>query len=179
MLRSLNGLSCSNIRFSSMANLSLIILNHLFGQVSNPILVLFPASSIWLVGTDEHVNFWLDNWIGSPLVNLINIPIYVDPSLTCKHFSAIVAGQWNIPLMVMRNPNIVSSILKIILLVSPIPDELVSLHTFDTFQFGCTLCGLVFLHIILLSFLRLVHRKRPTDDNLQLKGCIVISVCVL
>lgn len=117
------------------------------------------VSSIWLVGTDEHVNFWLDNWIGSPLVNLMNIPIYGDPCLNCKHFSPIVPGQWNIPLMVMRNPNIVSSILKIILSISPLPDKLVWLHTFDgnlsskqAFQFGCTLRDLVFLHIIRLSF---------------------------
>ena len=33
------------------------------------------ANSVWVVGTGENINFWTNNWLGDPLVDLLNLDI--------------------------------------------------------------------------------------------------------
>ncbi|CAL0327882.1 unnamed protein product [Lupinus luteus] len=68
-------------------------------------------NAIWLVGEGHGVNFWLDNWIGEPIVDLLNIPMHLQPSLKANCSSFIDGSRWIIP-TVLKNfsPSICNSI---------------------------------------------------------------------
>lgn len=80
------------------------------------------SNSVWIVGTGENINFWTDNWLGEPLLDILQI----DPNLhNC--FSGTVAdvihdGNFNLPGSLMP---LVSHFLDTVVLPSaPLPDLL-------------------------------------------------------
>ncbi|XP_019436006.1 PREDICTED: uncharacterized protein LOC109342483 [Lupinus angustifolius] len=54
-------------------------------------------NSIWLVGNGAKINYWFDNWLGSPLAHTLNIPHQLHSSLTAKVADFIPDQQWTIP----------------------------------------------------------------------------------
>ncbi|GAU36821.1 hypothetical protein TSUD_320580 [Trifolium subterraneum] len=54
-------------------------------------------NSIWLLGNGEDINFWNDNWCGTPLSDTFNIPDQIKQSLSSKVSDYIFNGQWNLP----------------------------------------------------------------------------------
>lgn len=153
-------------------------------------------NSLWLVGSGDEINFWNDNWIGTPLVDLLNISPAVRPLLSSTVSDAIVDGQWVLPHPVLHDAAVVSRISHVTLPTSPLPDKLVWIHARDgalsakiAFQFlnpvppaisretniwrSCIPPSHSFI------FWHLKHRKMPSDENLRLRGCTIVSVCVL
>ena len=43
----------------------------------------------WLIGRHSKVKFWTDNWLGSPLIDLISSPMILDPPL-----ESVVGDLW-------------------------------------------------------------------------------------
>ena len=39
------------------------------------------SESIWVIGRHSKVRFWLDNWLGSPLIDSIHEMIDMDPPI--------------------------------------------------------------------------------------------------
>lgn len=55
------------------------------------------ANFIWLIGNGEHINLWLDNWLGTPLVSIFNIHHTTYHHLNNKLSIFIADGKWKIP----------------------------------------------------------------------------------
>lgn len=51
---------------------------------------------IWQIGNGKKVNFWLDNWLGEPLVNIFNIHERYHRTLTSKVSDWWVNNSWKI-----------------------------------------------------------------------------------
>ncbi|XP_019418585.1 PREDICTED: uncharacterized protein LOC109329372 [Lupinus angustifolius] len=106
-----------------------ILYRHIFGNGNSPTQRYFKSSiwsgiksnwhtamsnSIWLVGEGKSINFWLDNWLGSTLVNSLNIPIEFHPSLLAKVADFTHDYKWTIPKLIHDLfPQIASSIADI------------------------------------------------------------------
>jgi hypothetical protein len=59
------------------------------------------ANTIWLIGSGKSILFWTDNWLGSPLVDTLNLPNNAPKSLTARVSSFITHGRWRIPRSVL------------------------------------------------------------------------------
>ncbi|XP_019433785.1 PREDICTED: uncharacterized protein LOC109340530 [Lupinus angustifolius] len=92
-----------------------ILYRHRFGSCNSPTQRYFKSSigpgiksnwhtamsnSIWLVGEGKSINFWLDNWLGTILVDSINIPDEVHPSLLAKVADFTHHYKWTIPKLI-------------------------------------------------------------------------------
>lgn len=153
-------------------------------------------NSVWIVGNGKDINLWLDNWMGTSLVGLLNTPSSMFSSLTMTLDAVINNGKWQIPSPLIDFPNVAEAISNITLPVSPLPDKLIWKHASD----GVLTSKLahLFLHpplarldwpaVIWRScippshsfvFWRLMLSKLPTDENLRFRGCTLVSVCVL
>jgi len=54
-------------------------------------------NSLWIVGTGEKIQFWTDNWLGEPLVDLLHIDPDFHGHLKGTVSEVIVNGGWNFP----------------------------------------------------------------------------------
>ena len=88
-------------------------------------------NSVWIVGNGKDINLWLDNWMGTPLVVMLNTPTRMLPSLTMRLDAVINNGKWKIPSPLVDYPNVAEAILKITLPVSPLPDKKIWKHAPD------------------------------------------------
>jgi len=151
------------------------------------------SNSLWVVGTDANINL-TDNWSGESLVDLFHIAPFLHDSFTAKVADVISDGDWNLPSDLL--PHVNSLLDTIALLVSPLPDSLVWTHSPDG---GLTskqalsflrLAAPLFAWVDLIwstcippshsfIFWRLMHGKMPTDENLNVRGCVVVSTCSL
>ncbi|XP_019432659.1 PREDICTED: uncharacterized protein LOC109339643 [Lupinus angustifolius] len=152
-------------------------------------------NSIWLVGERLNINFWKDNWLGDPLVELLDIPPHLHSSLHAKVDDFIHNSNWIIPdTLAIRHPMISKKIASTI--VSEGMDKFVWHNTNDgtlslkaTFACVCNhipqLSGLKHIwsaHIApSKSFIlwRLLKNRMPMDNNLQKRGCAMGSICNL
>ncbi|KAK3212808.1 hypothetical protein Dsin_017514 [Dipteronia sinensis] len=49
---------------------------------------------IWLIGENSQRDFWLDNWLGMPILNLLGIPDFLATHLQAKVSDFIRDGKW-------------------------------------------------------------------------------------
>jgi hypothetical protein len=76
------------------------IQHHIFSSIWSSIKDEFGVimdNSLWLLGNGEEINFWNDNWCGTPLVDLFNIPSHIGQFLSSRVSDYIQHGQWNLP----------------------------------------------------------------------------------
>jgi len=146
------------------------------------------------VGIGENIYFWTDNWLGEPLVDLLQI----DP-LFCADFigsdaDVIVDKGWDIPAEVLAAPGVAARLGSIVLPRTHLPDSLVWPHSANgklTAKLASTFlmpvdtiipwASMIWKTCIAPShsfiFWRLIHGKMPTDENICTRGCIIVSVC--
>jgi len=80
-------------------------------------------NSVWIIGNGNDINLWLDNWMGTPLVSLLNPPVHMYSSLTAKLSSVMVNGKWQIPKALIDFPSVAEQTLNITLPITPLPDK--------------------------------------------------------
>lgn len=59
------------------------------------------ANSVWIVGTGDKINCRTDNWLGTLLVELMQIPGAFHSGLSCSLHMAIVNLQIEVPSFVL------------------------------------------------------------------------------
>ncbi|KAK3184210.1 hypothetical protein Dsin_031496 [Dipteronia sinensis] len=152
------------------------------------------SESRWLVGRHSKVHFWTDNWLGDPLIDLVEDRSSLQPPLDS------VVGDiysdstgWDIPESFRAShPDVASEIEKVV--VSTDPDSLVWTCSLD----GVVSCKSAYDSLsevrssvfwgkqIWASFIppsrsvliwRLFHGKIPTDIALRARGYISPSRC--
>ncbi|KAF1877242.1 hypothetical protein Lal_00012013 [Lupinus albus] len=153
------------------------------------------SNSLWLVGDGSRVRFWKDKWIGSALVDRLNIPTELHASLVATVADYVSQSIWTIPRVLAETfPTVVEEIVN--LNISNAKDKLIWTGTTDgalSFKaaFLCLKpedaeihwCKKIWSASIppskSFTTWRLFHKRLPTDDNLQLRGCLLASKCSL
>ncbi|XP_019451747.1 PREDICTED: uncharacterized protein LOC109353840 [Lupinus angustifolius] len=153
------------------------------------------SNSIWLVGEGKNIHFWLDNWLGSPLVESLHIPDEFHPSFLSKVADFTQDCKWIIPKLIHDLfPQIASSIVDTI--ITDKGDQFVWQGTMDgslplkaAYNYirpnanHMNWCRFIWSDSIppskSFTTWRLFHRRMPTDENLQLRGCSLVSRCNL
>jgi len=154
------------------------------------------ANTRWIVGNGENIRLWFDNWLGSSLVTMLGLPTHLFPRLKATLACVITDGKWNIPPIILEYPLVAAQIMQVTLPVSPLPDKCAWIHSTDgelssklAFQFlnpappnlewatdiwrPCIPPSHSFI------FWRFMLSKLPTDENLQARGCTLVSMCPL
>ncbi|KAK0578736.1 hypothetical protein LWI29_015418 [Acer saccharum] len=150
--------------------------------------------SRWLVGRHSKVRFWTDNWLGDPLINLVEDRSSLQPSLDSVVGDIYSdATGWDIPTSFQAShPDVASEIEKVV--VSTDPDSLVwtcSLDgvvsyksTYDSLSevrssvfWGKQIWASFILPSRSILIWRLFHGKIPTDIALRARGYISPSRC--
>ena len=88
-------------------------------------------NTVWIIGNGSSINLWRDNWMGTPLVTLFNVPPSRFPTLDDKLDSIIDHGKWQIPKPLIDFPTVAESALKIILPMTPLADRRIWKHAAD------------------------------------------------
>ncbi|KAK0584291.1 hypothetical protein LWI29_010574 [Acer saccharum] len=150
--------------------------------------------SRWLVGRHSKVRFWMDNWLGDPLINLVEDRSSLQPPLDSVVGDIYSdATGWDIlASFKASHPDVASEIEKVV--VSTDPDSLVWTCSLD----GVVSCKSAYDSLsevrssvfwgkqIWASFIptsrsvliwRLFHGKIPTDIALRARGFISPSRC--
>jgi len=87
------------------------------------------SNLIFIVGSGENINFWKDNWIREPLVDLLHI----DPRYHDRFHGSVVSvihnGSWDLPSALNAIHDVASQLVFVTFL----------LHLSLTLLFGCTL----------------------------------------
>jgi ribonuclease HI len=150
------------------------------------------SNSIWIVGTGENINLWVDNWLGEPLIDMLQIDPDLSTCFTGLVVDVIQDGRWNLPGSLVP---LVSHLLDSVVLSSaPLPDMLAWQHSTDgtltakQAKVFMTPAAPVLVWPSLIwrpcippshafIYWRCFHGKMPTDDNLKTRGCVMASVC--
>ncbi|GAU46013.1 hypothetical protein TSUD_401350 [Trifolium subterraneum] len=155
------------------------------------------SNSVWVIGDGTNINYWTDNWLGEPLAGALNLPDNVCKTLNTRVCDLLENKRWLIPPIINAlAPWLVEEIRTVIIPLTPLEDKLVWKNSKD----GDLSAKDAYLHLTppptslhwatliwqgfippSCSFIlwRIIHNKMPTDDNLRLRGCTVVSVCVL
>lgn len=154
-------------------------------------------NSSWLIGSGVNIRFWTDRWLSNPIVDLLDFPESCHNSLQSKVADFICDGKWNLPMeLVTKYPALPAAIDQIVIPKFHDNDYLVwdcsasgnlsfkDAYTFlNKLQNPVTWGKLIWNHFIPPSrfFLiwRVIHNKLPTDENLKLRGCTIVSICCL
>ncbi|XP_019422999.1 PREDICTED: uncharacterized protein LOC109332473 [Lupinus angustifolius] len=151
--------------------------------------------SVRLIGNGKDTSFWRDNWIGSPIVDLLNIPDHIHPKLISSVADFSANNAWTIPQELFdKFPEVASSICstklsnykdRIFLTDSTngnlsLKDAYKSIMpSTDSRQW----CKLIWSSSIppskSFTLWRLINNRMPSDENLQARGCILASKCNL
>jgi len=150
------------------------------------------ANSIWIVGTGDSINLWSDNWLGEPLLNLLQIDPDFHSCFLGTVADIIQNGNFILPdsLLPLASPLLNSVVLP----TAPLPDLFVWQHSTDGIltakqaKLFMTPAApvldwpdLIWRPCIPPShafiFWRWFHRKMPTDENLRTGDCVTVSVC--
>ncbi|GAU31405.1 hypothetical protein TSUD_370540 [Trifolium subterraneum] len=175
-----------------------VIHHHIFSSLWSSIKEEFGVikdNSAWILGDGEDINFWNDNWCGTPLAEFFNIPLHVRPLLTSTVSDYLVDGQWSIPEQLSHAfPQLCNTLNQVTIPLEHAPDQLLWKHT-DSGDlslkdaYGFKMQNFDELHWATIiwntdippskSFLvwRLMHNKVPTDENLMVRGCNMPSMC--
>ncbi|XP_019435167.1 PREDICTED: uncharacterized protein LOC109341679 [Lupinus angustifolius] len=158
---------------------------------------LIKDNSIWLLGDGSSINYWLDNWLGSSIADLLAIPYPISSVLQARVADFMQDSSWIIPEWLARlHPTVCQQIMN-----TPIPsattdDRLAWLHSIDgslsmkeaylftkPAQTHLNWCKQVWSISIppSKSFLtwRLYNNRLPTDENLKARGMAMGSICNL
>ena len=150
-------------------------------------------NSLWIVGIEDRIHFWTDNWLGATLVDLMNLYVAFHRHLKGMFLEAIANGGFILPTALTDLGDIKDRVDNIALPHSPLPDVLVWKHSSDgtlsskhAHSFLCpqaaTMPWAEYIWNVAVPpshsfiFWRLHHGKMPTDENLRHRGCIVVSV---
>ncbi|CAL0303089.1 unnamed protein product [Lupinus luteus] len=152
-------------------------------------------NSVWIIGDGQRTDFWIDNWLGEPLIDTLNIPWNLQHNLKASVADFINDHSWIIPqslsALYPQLPALISSTS-----ISSDPDILVWKNSSD----GFLTVKEAYIHFnhgsvhsnwgkIMWSYSiplaksfttwRLLNNKMPTDENLQSRGCAISSICNL
>ncbi|XP_019447270.1 PREDICTED: uncharacterized protein LOC109350495 [Lupinus angustifolius] len=152
-------------------------------------------NSVWIIGNGQKTNFWLDNWLGEPLVDTLNIPLNLHNHLKASVADFISNEAWIIPhTLTTKYPNLTSQFCNII------PNSETDKLAWKSSTHGLLSAKDAYLHLnpgsvqhnwgAILWFdtippsksftaWRLLNNKMPTDDNLKRRGCVMASICNL
>ncbi|XP_019437071.1 PREDICTED: uncharacterized protein LOC109343269 [Lupinus angustifolius] len=93
---------------------------------------LIMENSIWLLGNGNNINYWLDNWLGYPLTDLLGIPNPISSVLLAKVANFIHDSSWIIPSWMARlHPEVCQQIVKTPISNASMDDMLAWLHSSD------------------------------------------------
>jgi hypothetical protein len=168
-----------------------VIHHHIYSSLWSSIKEEFGTildNSIWLIGNGESINFWNENWCGTPLTEIFNIPTQIRPLLTSTVSDYLVNGQWIFPQQLTQAfPNLVNMVNHVITPVVPAPDQLIwkhtdsgdlqlkdayqfILHNFQELHWAKTIWNSDIPPSKSLLVWRLMHDKLPTDEKLSLRS---------
>jgi len=154
------------------------------------------SNSLWIVGTGNNIHFWTDNWLGEPLVDLLNISADFHGQLTGMVSEVIVDGTWIMPAAIADFGDIQQRLESLIIPCTQLMDVLAWKYALDghlTLKLACSFlrpqapvlpwAASIWSAAIPPShsfiYWRLYHRKMPTDNIFCSRGCVVVSVCSL
>lgn len=155
------------------------------------------SNSIWQLGDGRSINFWLDNWLGRPLVDYMPIPIHLHKLLKASLADFIHENKWMIPAPLLSHfPEIANDIRQIIIPKFCAADQLVWKHSISAslalkyafLHFKPSMPVVPWCNLIWNSFIppsksfiawRLICNRMPTDDNFHKRGCVTVSICSL
>ena len=66
------------------------------------------SNSLWIVGTGDNIQFWSDNWLGEPLLDLLKVASYLHENFAGTVADVIMNGRWNIPQDLLDVPEVAS-----------------------------------------------------------------------
>jgi len=149
-----------------------------------------------VVGTGDKIYFWIDNWLGEPLVDILHIDPMVHINFNGLLSDVITNGAWNFPAEVSSVPAVSSRLSSIVLPSSAIPDLLScplapngKLTAKFSFSFLKSQTPLVPWASVIwkpcirpshsFSFWRLAYGRMPIDETLCSRGCAMVSMCSL
>lgn len=89
------------------------------------------ANSLWIVGTGVNIHFWSDNWLGEPLLDLLQVAPHFHDNFDGTVANVILNGRWNIPQELLDVPQVVAHIGTVVLPTSNLSNLLVWLHSSD------------------------------------------------
>ncbi|CAI8601164.1 unnamed protein product [Vicia faba] len=151
----------------------------------------------WLVGNGKFVNFWIDNWLGEPLVKQFNIHEKFHNILTSRISDFLHNSCWYFPdNLLSACPDLLSTVSIITPAGTDIEDVLIwknsnngQLSLKQAFDFVQCHCQRVSWQYFMwntfippsqsLLVWRLLYNKIQTNDNLTLRGFSFPSVCDL
>jgi hypothetical protein len=152
-------------------------------------------NTIWIIGNGEKINFWNDNWCGTPLSDLYNIPAQTRPLLTSTVSDYLVGGHWSLPSQLTQVFNNLTYVVnQVSIPLEPDQDHLIwklsdsgDLSLKAAHLFKMQNCHDVHWAKLIwntaippsksLLVWRLMYDKIPTDENLLIRGCYLPSMC--
>jgi hypothetical protein len=174
------------------------IQHHIFSSIWSSVkeeISVMMENSIWIIGNGEKINFWNDNWCGTSLSDLYNIPAQTRLLLTSTVSDYLRNGHWNLPLQLTQAFNNLSYIVnQVSIPLEPDQDHMLwklsetgDLSLKDAYFFklqhsqDLNWAKLIWNPAIppskaLLAW-RLMYDKIPTDENLLIRGCHMPSMC--
>ncbi|KAL6218685.1 hypothetical protein ACLB2K_011895 [Fragaria x ananassa] len=154
--------------------------------------------SQWIIGSDTTLDLWHHNWLGSSVIERLNIPVSVANTLQLKLLNFINNGCWVCPINLQSLcAPFWEDIIKITL---PFKDGFVDRLVWKSAKDGKLTVALAYdlkrPHLPRVPWARFVwhscfrarnsvvlwkymHGKLLTDDIRQLRGCHLSSVCSL
>lgn len=181
-------------------NHTLPVLHHVKSSILpglRPYLQVVKDCTSWIIVDGSRINFWHDKWMSNSMVNILNMSVVLHQSLLALVSDFIKDNSWTIPhVIASKSPDIVAAITKVVIPISQKQDSMVWIDSIDgslTFKAAYEhLCspkpsvpwGKIIWQASIpssRSYLtwRLLHNKFPTDKNLQLRGCNIVSKCDL
>jgi ribonuclease HI len=154
-------------------------------------------NTCWLLGNGERINFWLHNWSGNSLVNLLNIPPGLHKQLTYTVSDYFYNNQWYIPMDLQTTfPQLLPYLNQQSSPLLEFGDQVIWKHSTsgdlslkDAYSFftqaspKVSWAQMVWNNAIppSKSFMvwRLFHNKLATDENLAARGFQLPSMCSL
>jgi hypothetical protein len=151
-------------------------------------------NSLWLLGNGKDINFWTDNWCGSSLVDLFNIPTQTSQHLSATVSDFILNGSWQFPPALLQHFNFSHILQNITIPIEESKDNLLWMHTdsgclqlkdaylfksqqFQDLHWAKSIWSPDIPPSKSLMVWRLMHEKVPTDENLLIRGCQFPSMC--
>lgn len=152
-------------------------------------------NSMWQIGDGRSINFWLDNWLSQPLAEQLQIPDHMHKDLKATVSDFIENESWIIPANLLENhPTLLNSLARVTIPSYVESDQLCwkgsssGLLSFkDAFNFirpanphhfawSKTLWNIAIPPSKSFIAWRLLNKRMPIDDNLQQRGCTLVSI---